>query len=514
MSSDELKVLLQVLDERGTGLDHDDVTSAFNGPEQIEARQWVHEYLSPATLLTREELDFFEKHRLASANPVVWAGRPLTDVEIETAITSLEVSTESLAKQCQLLEAQKRSLLELVSRHASDSESERAQVQRTKDLAREQAQLDLEIDQLSESLQSRFRASNTQVDATTAGLPSGIERVLEKDDRLLDGLESLLPRLASGNSDQDILTEVEGLCQALIQLSGREVKARLDTAYQAAAHGHSSQANGQTRDAVSDGLSTQRDSLRAELDGLTGEIDGLITMAVDIQFRVPISRSVRAGQAETEMERAQWSEYLTTTLQYLFLRSESLVEHVDHLHAHQNALQHISSALDSTMTTRERKTQRPGQPMSPTPSSQKGLKPLRLVQANLSEPQDPTAQLLRHFDIRVSDPHDTVKLAEVLHQTLAERQKRLTHLSQSTEHNVADQLAETLSKADHDVQDLLATVYAPSKSSSIKLVEEEIQGGLDLLELKTQALGDEMRQLSLDSITKSMQSKQEIITTT
>lgn len=57
MAPTELQHLLQVLNDRDIGLGHDDVAWAFQSwGTQNEAKGWVQEYLTPPTLLTKEEL--------------------------------------------------------------------------------------------------------------------------------------------------------------------------------------------------------------------------------------------------------------------------------------------------------------------------------------------------------------------------------------------------------------------------------------------------------------------------
>lgn len=53
-----LEHLLVVLQECGTGLGRDDVEWAFSSAKtKDEITAWVEEYLEPATLLSKDELD-------------------------------------------------------------------------------------------------------------------------------------------------------------------------------------------------------------------------------------------------------------------------------------------------------------------------------------------------------------------------------------------------------------------------------------------------------------------------
>lgn len=57
MAAPELDRLLRVLEERDIDLDRDDIAWAFQSPRTLETvTSWIHNCLSPATLLTREEL--------------------------------------------------------------------------------------------------------------------------------------------------------------------------------------------------------------------------------------------------------------------------------------------------------------------------------------------------------------------------------------------------------------------------------------------------------------------------
>lgn len=60
MSSPELQRLLRVLEDRDTDLHREDVAWAFESSERrADVNTWVQEYLTPATLLTQEELDLY-----------------------------------------------------------------------------------------------------------------------------------------------------------------------------------------------------------------------------------------------------------------------------------------------------------------------------------------------------------------------------------------------------------------------------------------------------------------------
>ena len=421
-------------------------------------------------------------------------------------ITSLEASTAAIEQQCQLLESQKQALTDLKARNVSRKKNSVAQ-DRQKKLASEKAQLDFEIDELADALQAKLQASAKQANASVSSMPPSVDRIFEKDDRLLDGLQKLLPKLSDASSDGDGVAEVDRLCEALIALSAQEICLRVDAIYKASAGQPSAQSNGRAAE-----MEEQNEAARAELAYLANEIDNLAAMAVNGQYRDPLFRELKGSNSDAATNRARWSEYVAATLQYLTTRLVALEEHFQHLQAHQRALSQLTSALETT-------TAKPAAPQvkqnatrardrSPATPVAKGLKPLRLVQANLSEPQDPVTQLLRLFDIRVTDTSDTAKLKATLEQASKDRNFRLTQLRESTERMMSDQLAEIIVKADKDVQDLLAAVYAHSPFGTVRLVDAEVENGIARLEATTQGLGEEMRGLDVDALGRKVREKQ------
>ncbi|KAK3654026.1 hypothetical protein LTR56_003461 [Elasticomyces elasticus] len=508
MASNEHRHLIRVLDERNIPLDPDDVAKAFaNYKTRPAITSWVQEYLSPATLLTKEELHFHDTHAntsngLASQNAV---GRPLSDSDFETATASLETSTAAIEQQCRLMESQKQALTELKARNTTQTNNTAGR-DRQKKLARDKAQLEFEVDELADVLESSSKASAQQADAAVSGMPHSVNRVLEKDDRLLDGLQKLLPKLAEREADQDVGGEVDRLCQLLAALSAQEIRLRLDRAYETCAGAASSTANGHTNESR-----RQQQSLKDELAELSSEIDGLATMAVDGQYRVPIMRDLQSTTSNSDSDQARWSEYVATTLQYLTSRLTALEQHYQHLHSHQGALSQLTNAIDEACmaSSPTPQTTQQAPPRSPaTPSSVKGLKPLRLVQANFSEPQDPVTQLLRSFDIRVADTSDTSKLIAVLEQASRDRRTRLAQLRESTECSMSDQLGETFVKADESVQDLLTALYAHSPYGTVRLADAQTETGKSRLETRIQDLGEEMRGLDIDIIAGKVREQQ------
>ncbi|SMR54274.1 unnamed protein product [Zymoseptoria tritici ST99CH_3D1] len=509
MASSDLKVLLTALRDRELPPNKEDIARAFEDRNtQEEASSWVQEFLQPSTLLTKEELDFYEKHGIETTDLDPPAGRPLSDTELEAAIDSLEASTAAIERQTKILETQRLALKKLQSQNANQETISSVREKRQTKLARHRAQIDFDIDELSGAASGRLRSTLKQSENATSLLPSQTERSLERDDRLLAGLSKLLPRIADSSLEKDESADVEKLCSALTSLCIQEIHARMDRMHHETIAEQPHRQQGASEQGLSDQQIKQREAARSEIQELEREVEGLVAIVVDQQHRQPLKKGLLSAGADIQVQRAQWSEYTVTALLYLTSRLDAIVDHVQHLHSHNNALHAVSDALEETAAKRPAGTNKTTDSTNGDKANGKGLIPLRLVQANRSEPQDPAIHLLRQLDIRVPENSTMAKLMETLESALRERRKRLDQLGESTEHAVTESIAQSLAKSDVDLQHLLAAVYANSKYATTRLVDEDVQTDLDELESRTQVLGSQMRELDIDAIARAVNKRQ------
>lgn len=334
--------------------------------------------------------------------------------------------------------------------------------------------------------------------------------MLARDDRLLDGLRKLLPRISDSSLDRDEAADVDQLCSALTVLSVKEIHARLDMVYRQAVTDYSRR-KGSNEGNLSESQLKQRDNARAELTELGSEIDGLVGIVVDHQHRKPLQKGLLSARADSQLQRAQWSEYAVTALLYLNSRLDAISDHVQHLRAHSKALTVVSGVMEETNATQPLRATFSASSPATDKAGGKGLKPLRLVQANRSEMQDPAIQLLRQHDIRVPENTSSAKLAEVLEAALSERKERLATLAEATEQTITDTITQSLAKIDAELQVLLESVFAYSEYGTVRLVDGEVQSGLEKLEIGTQRVGDDMRELDVDAVANAVKAKQKDI---
>jgi hypothetical protein len=184
-----------------------------------------------------------------------------------------------------------------------------------------------------------------------------------------------------------------------------------------------------------------------------------------------------------------------------------LNEQFQHVHAHRAALATISQTLDKTLAAPSTKPEDAQPAVTKAAQAQRGLKPLRLVQANLPEAPDASAQLLRHLDLRQPDsaaPADAAKLSQILQSAKVDRQDKLAAFASSTEESITKLLGESLNKADVDAKDLLGAVFAHSQYGERRLVDQDVQRELDVLEGRTQIVGEQMRRLDMEGLSSEV----------
>ena len=108
-----------------------------------------------------------------------------------------------------------------------------------------------------------------QTEGSTDGIQSSVDRILEKDDRFLDGLEKVLPQLATASDASGSLDDIDLLCQALVVQSNADIYSRMDSAYRTTAQPVNRALNGGSGPTQLQVASHQRDELRSQLEELS-----------------------------------------------------------------------------------------------------------------------------------------------------------------------------------------------------------------------------------------------------
>jgi hypothetical protein len=152
MTDNSLNFLLEILRDRDVPYNRDAIKSIFDDPESKAVIQaWMQEYLSPETLLTRDEAALYAlplTRYMHSADDYSYAGlskngeidalgvqdlsaiRCLKDGEIKNAIEELKRSTAAIEKQSEALKVQQDAMKSLVKNN-SQTEKLRSQTNKS-----------------------------------------------------------------------------------------------------------------------------------------------------------------------------------------------------------------------------------------------------------------------------------------------------------------------------------------------------------------------------------------------
>jgi hypothetical protein len=330
-SAASLDRLLAVLTERDIGLGYDDLAWLFDSPQTRDSMMsWVHEYLAPATLLSPEELDMYVRwwkvfttilmsirHAYVSqsnykASHSNGLSRPMQEPDFESAINALETSTAAIEKQTAILEAQRDALKKLQHLNREPTSTIADNDEKRSIQARTKAQVDLETKELTESIQQRVTVTRRLAESSLNLLKTSSRRQLDKDDRLLDGLQKVMFKLAPLESSEKRLPDFNNLSHALVKLESKIIKDRTNTTYLEILDGLANETD--SSEHQSSAQATQEAyALAEELESLVTEVDSVLDMTISRRYRAPIVNALKLSDAQAQLEQHSWLEYVCTT---------------------------------------------------------------------------------------------------------------------------------------------------------------------------------------------------------
>ncbi|KAI5243924.1 hypothetical protein E4T43_04066 [Aureobasidium subglaciale] len=507
-STTSLNRLLAVLTERDIGLGYDDLAWLFESPQTRDAMiSWVHEYLGSATLLSPEE---FDMHAYISQSnyktpPADGMPQPMQECDLEAAINSLEASTAAIEKQTTILEAQRDALVKLQTLNRepdfilSENEEKRSSQARTK------AQLDLETTELTDEIQQRVNVTRRHAESSLNMLKTSSQRQLDKDNRLLDGLQKVMFKIAPLESSEKQFPDFNTLFRALVKLESNVVKNRTNNTYletlESLAHetnGFEYQSNAQT--------AHEAYELAEELQSLITEVDSVLEMTISRRYRAPIVNALKLCDAQAQLEQQSWLEYVVRTLDELAHKTEDLAACTQDALAYTSALDHVSDALVETVP-----------PLTQPPSrldrkqSVRSHSPRKVANPILHRQgaKDPALEILGYHGIRipVESGTDSETVSHALELAVLGRQSRLQDLQRSTEHSVAAQVAESIILADGELQNLIGALYAHSPYATVNLVDRKMNSRLEHLDRDIESLGDGIKRLDVNRLAEAEQTR-------
>jgi len=508
-----LKRLIHVLSERDIGLGKDDLDWLFESPEtRDDMVAWVNEYLNEHTLLSREELELYvsiitmlsprhvliaRRYSQSSQDPFYRGSelqegastRPLDHLDFENSIKALEDSTAAIDRQCTTLEVQLKAMREIQNQNRLSSPEQSPKIG-FQPRPREVTQPEIEVDKLADDLHERTADLQHVTNGTLASLKTGAQRQLDKDDRLLEGLQKLMLKIETPESQGEQIVEIEDLSRALVSLQGTVVKNRANQVYLSALDEETGHQHHYA------GTEVESAALENELDGLIGEVDTVLEMVIDYQHRRPLLESLRQRDAEAHETRQSWLSYVRATLEQMTTRLHEIFRTTQDLDVYGDALSVVSKALDEAS-----KPQRGADTERPLPQTHSSYKAVQQSVLPATSDVHPAVNLLRHHGIRPPASSSKEGLTKAtIEAAISERKARLAGLSKSTTEGISNHVTESVGAADAQLQGLLDAVYAYSPYATVSLVDPEFKARLQNLDKDVEVLAGELRKVSLENL--------------
>ncbi|CAC9887255.1 unnamed protein product [Aureobasidium pullulans] len=477
-SAAALNRLLAVLTERGIGLGYDELGWLFESPQYKDSMtSWVHEYLTTTT----------------DGMP-----QPMQETDFENAINTLEASTAAIEKQTAILEAQRNALRKLQAINQEPVSAISESDEKKSSQARTKAQLDLETNELTEAIQQRVGVTKRHAESSLTLLKTSSQRQLDKDDRLLDGLQKVMFKLAPLESSEKQLPDFNLLSNALVKLEGKIIKDRTNATYIETLNSLAGETDGFEHE--SSGQAVQEAyALAEELESLITEVDSVLEMTISRRYRAPIVNALKLSDAQAQLEQQSWLEYLAQ-------KTEDLASCTQDTLAYTSAISHVSDTLAQTLPPPTQPPSRLDRKQSVRgPSPKKNMNPI----LHRQEAKDPALEILGYHGIRipVESGTDGEVVSQALRSAIFERQSRLQDLQRSTEQSVAAQVAESINMANGELQNLLGVLYAHSPYATVHLADSKAKDRLEHLDHEIEGLGDGIKRLDVDRLAEAEQTR-------
>ncbi|TIA28706.1 hypothetical protein D6C79_10174 [Aureobasidium pullulans] len=371
--------------------------------------------------------------------------------------------------------------------------------------ARTKAQLDLETNELTEVIQQRVGATKRHAESSLNLLKTSSQRQLDKDDRLLDGLQKVMFKLAPLESSETRLPDFNLLSSALVKLEGKIIKDRTNATYIETLNSLAGETDGFEHDDNAQ-AAQEAYALAEELESLITEVDSVLEMTISRRYRAPIVNALKLSDAQAQLEQQSWLEYVVRTLHELAQKTEDLASCTQDTLAYTSAISHVSDALAQTLPPLTQPPSRLDRKQSVrAPSPKKNMNPILHRQGV----KDPALEILGYHGIRipVESGSDGEVVSQALRSAIFERQSRLQDLQRSTEQSVAAQVAESINMANGELQNLLGVLYAHSPYATVHLADSKAKDRLEHLDHEIEGLGDGIKRLDVDRLAEAEQTR-------
>ncbi|KAK0118717.1 hypothetical protein ONS95_007605 [Cadophora gregata] len=511
MAEDSLQVLVKALHDHDLPCDREAIISAFADPESKPAIQaWVDEYLSPETLLTKDEANLYavltksgEADTLAAHD--LSLVQEFSDQEIQSAIEQLKRSTAAIEKQSEALRLQQNAMNSLVR---SEKRTSQARSHTERDQLRkwdvEKGHITATIEELSQSLTYQTTDLEQQCKASEAGIKQTVDSILKSDDKLLLSLQKLSSDLEHGRSDdEETIARIRELCARLIKHRVEGIRTRLDRVYLEGLAGSKASNDHAEEEEAND--------LQEELESLYTEILPVAQMSAEQQFLEPALRAIAASDGQGQERTVQAVKYIHDCMIFLVNRIETFLERAEESQCHKMALKAVIISANKELPHRE---SAPAiKPSSPTrPNTQRRRKSsasqstlrvrnTRRSSGHFDEDIEPEQQLARNLGVAL--PPEGVsnhERANLLERMLAERLIRLEGHAASLQSTTESSTSSHLLDARMTLGLLHDSLLSKSLYHKVQLLDPNLEAAVTNFEQEVQHLEDDLEAVDLHSL--------------
>ncbi|KAN0095353.1 hypothetical protein V8E51_016064 [Hyaloscypha variabilis] len=520
MSNDLYQKFLSILRDRDVPYDRDAIKAAFNDPDSEAAIQaWIEEYLTPETLLTRDEAALYatllkngQVETLAAEDLSVVQG--LDDQEIQNAIEELKRSTAAIEKQTEALRLQQNAMASLVKNdkrtHQTRAHTEKGQVRKW-DV--EKGHINAAVEELSQSLKYQILDLEQQSKASEAGVKQTVDNILKSDDKLLLSLQKLASDLDPVQSeDDDVIARIRELCARLIKHTVEGIRTRLDRIYLENLNLSTVQ-NGHDSD------DQEVNDLQEELESLYSEILPVAQMSAEQQYLEPALRTIAATNGQGQERSVKAVKYIHDCLIFLVNRIETFLERMEESQCHKMALQFVLDSAKKELSLPEPSTIKPASPTKSNTqrrrkSSSSQTSPIRARttrrrSSGHDEDVEPEQQLARNLGIAL--PAEATARVEALEKLLSERIARLESHSNSLQSTTETSISSHLLDAQITLGLLQDSLLAKTPYGKVRLIDPKIESGVSKFDQEVQGLQKGLDAIELHALQAKNVSREQLV---
>ncbi|RKF73864.1 hypothetical protein GcM3_092024 [Golovinomyces cichoracearum] len=477
MTEAALKTVTRILREREIPFDLELLkTALIDAKSQSKIQEWVDEYLSPETLLTKDELRHFtdltetgEFERLSKEDLSLVLD--LNEYELRTAIEELRESTAAVERQNEVLRLQQNALSALckTERRARQSRSQinRGQVRRWE---AEKSSIAAAISELVQILIYKNSDLAHFLKTSDLNFKQAIGSILQSDDRLLSSFQKLASDLDLNTpEDENIIEKTKEYCARYIKYTVEGMRTKLDRIYLEALKNSSCNKNSEDNNQeVSD--------LQEELESLYSEIQPVAQIFVEKQYIEPVLQITKYTNSHSEKRLFKAFEYIENILSSITRRIELYAEKAKEFQGHRMAVEAVLKIARNELSYQD-------PPAPDTKLRRCSARDMCSLSSHIDGEIRPEEQLAQSLGITLPKKDELEEASQLtMEKTLNERIARHKSQESTLQSTIESFISSHLADARVTLVLLRDVLLDKSNYNKIQLVDPELLQALDQVE--------------------------------